>query len=363
MNLAVFSVNIKSTTQQKVASLLEYKSSMLFYSTMDSSVRHHNTILQLGWQFLRSIFQKKPTFYLVLLSGLLISLPTESSFALEVNGVPQQTFIATAYYSPLPNQTKYYLGNYAADLRLNGGGTHSADGIPVYAGMIAAPSGYAFGTKIALDGLGVVSVHDRGGAIVKAEDGSHAYDRIDIWMGEGDAGLERTIAWGRREILGSIVSQDTPVSLELETIIERAPRSIDIATKKLALLGYTTENTPIEKAIERFQLDYKVIASTQDPGTGNYGPKTQAALASAYENYTKNNVKPAPATDTTINVVATDTTLDLIARHDAVVTTSENASQGDVSQEVKNRAMSMKTAMMGSQTEEVKNLQNFLTTK
>ena len=105
--------------------------------------------------------------------------PNETAFA---NETEIKTFIATAYYSPLPNQQKYYRGSYEADKKLNGEGNVASDGTPVFVGMIAAPRTYAFGTKIELEELGVVSVHDRGGAI----SANNGYDRIDIWMGYGD---------------------------------------------------------------------------------------------------------------------------------------------------------------------------------
>ena len=80
----------------------------------------------------------------------------------------EKTFIVTAYYSPLPDQSRYLRGNYEAELRLNGNGTHGASGKPVYAGMLAAPKSYAFGTVIHLEGIGTGTVDDRGGAIVVA---------------------------------------------------------------------------------------------------------------------------------------------------------------------------------------------------
>ena len=43
-----------------------------------------------------------------------------------------RTFVVTAYYSPLPDQTRYLRGSYEADIRLNGNGTHGASGKPVY---------------------------------------------------------------------------------------------------------------------------------------------------------------------------------------------------------------------------------------
>lgn len=112
----------------------------------------------------------------------------------------QQDFVLTAYYSPLPDQCCYVKGSYEADKILNGDGTHGADGTPVYPGMVAAPSSYAFGTRIDLPGLGVFTVHDRGGAIV-AGDTSH---RLDIWMGSGEEGLARALAFGVQSVRGTV---------------------------------------------------------------------------------------------------------------------------------------------------------------
>ncbi len=109
------------------------------------------------------IFAKKIFFY-VILSGIATLVPSieTSVAATEVHVGETRTFIATAYYSPLPNQENYYQGSYEADKKLNGEGIQASDGTPVFVGMIAAPKNYAFGTKIALEGIGAVGVHDRG---------------------------------------------------------------------------------------------------------------------------------------------------------------------------------------------------------
>lgn len=110
-----------------------------------------------------------------------------------------KTFIISAYYSPLPCQNSYFKGSYEADMRLNGGGK-GADGHEVYPGMIAAPKTYQFGTKMHIPGIGIVTVHDRGGAIVAAGVRSNQYDRLDIWMGYGDKGMARALDWGKRTV-------------------------------------------------------------------------------------------------------------------------------------------------------------------
>ena len=52
---------------------------------------------------------RKPITYLVICLTILMISPRETSFAAEVTGTPtEQTFIVTAYYSPLPGQKEYY---------------------------------------------------------------------------------------------------------------------------------------------------------------------------------------------------------------------------------------------------------------
>jgi 3D (Asp-Asp-Asp) domain-containing protein len=139
-------------------------------------------------------------------------LPLSATHALTINPVQTPKFrevslVATAYYSPLPNQKFYLRGDYEQEIILNGRGTHGASGKPVFEGMIAAPKNYGFGTKIWIEGLGVGSVEDRGGAIVNAGVRGHAYDRVDIWMGSGEVGLARSLAWGKRTVKARIYEQ------------------------------------------------------------------------------------------------------------------------------------------------------------
>src|SRR3989338_11176543 len=121
-----------------------------------------------------------------------------------VAGVPaieEREFVITAYYSPLPDQCCYVRGTYAADTLLNGKGIAGADGTAVYPGMIAAPKSYVFGTRVELPGIGVGTVHDRGGAINVLESGSH---RLDLWMGYGEEGLARALAFGVQRLKGTV---------------------------------------------------------------------------------------------------------------------------------------------------------------
>ena len=115
---------------------------------------------------------------LLLALGILLT----PEVALSASEVREQKFVITAYYSPLPRQCCYVTGGYESDIRLNGQGLVSADGTAVYPGMAAAPPSYTFGTRIALPGLGVFHVHDRGQAIVEKPSGEH---RLDLWVGVG----------------------------------------------------------------------------------------------------------------------------------------------------------------------------------
>ncbi len=119
-------------------------------------------------------------------------------------GYGKRTFTVTAYYSPLPGQSFYAKGSYEADKRLNGEGIAGASGRKVFPGMLAAPKAYPFGTKIYLEGLGIGTVTDRGGAIVEAGNRGQNYDRIDVWMGHGEEGLRRAMKWGIRTVSGEV---------------------------------------------------------------------------------------------------------------------------------------------------------------
>src|SRR5688572_25464870 len=86
----------------------------------------------------------------ILSATLMLALLCTSFPAVAQEAVaPQEIdFVLTAYYSPLPGQCCYVKGGLVADKVLNGNGTHGADGTSVYAGMLAAPPSYAFGTKV-----------------------------------------------------------------------------------------------------------------------------------------------------------------------------------------------------------------------
>lgn len=220
----------------------------------------------------------------------------------------QQIFTISAYYSPIPGQTHYVTGSYEGDIRLNGSGVRSADGTPVYPGMIAAPSTYAFGTKMNIPGIGVVAVHDRGGAIVHAGERGQYYDRLDVWMGYGDAGLSRALNWGKRNVEVTVYGIDPSIEpnvyLEGFSQAEKFIRTVvdeqrifntdlmygDTGDKVEELQNYLTQlgyykgtidgiyGDAVYKAVINFQIDQNIIDAAEEFGAGYLGPRTREKL-------------------------------------------------------------------------------------
>ena len=233
-----------------------------------------------------------------------------------------QMFGITAYYSPLPGQLKYVTGSYAGDIRLNGRGTNGADGTPVYAGMIAAPKTYKFGTKLFIPGVGMSAVHDRGGAIVlgTGDNGSGPkYDRLDIWMGYGDKGLQRALRWGYQKlevtVYGINADLDEDVLIGDFSINEKDNQEYfyipDYYTDSVEIpsmifkddLWYLDQGDEVEKlqeylnqlgyfhgdvngyfgdetrmALYLYQKDKGLIQNIADLGAGHFGSQTRKAL-------------------------------------------------------------------------------------
>lgn len=207
----------------------------------------------------------------------------------------QQTFIISAYYSPLPDQSVYFRGSYEADRRLNGNGTNGADGTQVYPGMLAAPKSYAFGMKLAIPGLGIGAIHDRGGAIVKAGVRSNTHDRIDVWMGRGEEGLARALQWGMRTVTATVYPSNYQIAesfnlpgfapqfvvdLRLGDTSEEVRRlQTELKTYgyyRGEIAGNFDEET--KQALLGYQLVRKILANTNEAGAGYLGPKTREVL-------------------------------------------------------------------------------------
>ncbi len=227
----------------------------------------------------------KPKLYpaTVVLASLILSV-VSPVYAAETWVYEERNVIITAYYSPEPNQKKYYLGSFDADITFNGQGIQGADGTLVYPGMIAAPSTLPFGTRVKIPKLDIVgTVHDRGGRIVEGEDGTI---RIDLWMGKGEEGLARAINFGVQKHTANVY----------------IPQNIDVPDEKFNLLAFSApatvlKNLPseaqslvIEKESPRYGDTSITVTSVQSalknfdyfehPITTYFGDVTKAALQS-----------------------------------------------------------------------------------
>lgn len=87
-----------------------------------------------------------------------------------------------------------------------------------------------------MEGLGTGTVDDRGGAIVKAGERGYDHDRLDVWMGRGDEGLARALAWGKRTVKGrvskSLAVNEASVSLELASVPKATVRIARVKTEE-----------------------------------------------------------------------------------------------------------------------------------
>ncbi len=226
-----------------------------------------------------------------------------------------ETFVISGYYSPLPNQEKYATGSYESDIYLNGNGTNGADGTPVYPGMIACPryrtledgsrAGYEFGTKFYIPGVGLTTCRDVGGAIVLAGERGYEYDRLDIWFGYGDEGLQRALNWGKRtvDVLVYGVRPDledevyfdaflavedlvystvlSPLYFKEDIYYGTESEEVSELVKYLIEWGYykgepTNFYGPeVAQAVFNFQSDFDIVSDPSEMGAGHFGIKTR----------------------------------------------------------------------------------------
>lgn len=170
-----------------------------------------------------------PHFYpaTIVLASVMLSI-VSPVYAAETWVKEEHSAILTAYYSPEPNQEKYYLGSYAADTIFNGQGIQGADGTKVYAGMMAASDEIPFGARIEVPELNIVgTVHDRGGRIETGNDGTI---RVDVWMGGGEEGLARALQFG----------------VQKHTVNVYVPKDITIPDERLDLSAFPAPLTVLK---------------------------------------------------------------------------------------------------------------------
>lgn len=198
----------------------------------------------------------------------------------------KQTFVVTAYYSPVPNQCCYFRGNYEDEIAFNGNGTNGADGTPVYPGMIAGPDTYAFGTRIELPGIGVGTIHDRGSRIIEWGEDVH---RIDLWMGYGEEGLARAMAWGTRKVVGTVYplgSGEMPAEQWSLDGFTSDPGSLAQLPKSDPVLGLSgVKYGDRNYAVRMLQTALKNLGYLSAEPNAYFGDGTKAALAAFRSEY------------------------------------------------------------------------------
>jgi len=185
--------------------------------------------------------------------------------------------VLTAYYSPLPDQCCYIKGSEVADKILNGNGTHGADGTPVYPGMIAAPKSYPFGTRIALPGIGTMTVHDRGGAITEWDD-AH---RIDVWAGHGEEGLARALAFGVKRVKGTVYppkAEKPAEAVDLAKLPAPLERLTPYIVSENGLLDVTAKFGEKSFSVTILQQALKDAGYFSGATTGTFGDQTRESL-------------------------------------------------------------------------------------
>lgn len=111
---------------------------------------------------------------------------------------PKRVMWASAYYKPSPNQKKFRLGNYKAEVFMNGSGKRTSTGKEPRYGIIAASKkDFLPGSILRVDGYGYCTVEDSGKAVTR--------NRIDLFMGVGDEGRQKAVQWGVRKVNVEIV--------------------------------------------------------------------------------------------------------------------------------------------------------------
>lgn len=239
------------------------------------------------------------------LTSIVALIPQASGEAGDTSVIVQKTFTITAYYSPLPDQSVYLTGTLSGDRRINGNGTNGADGTPVFPGFIAAPSTYAFGTKIHCPPFISGVVHDRGGAIVKSGVRGNQHDRLDLWAGRGEEGLKKALFWGKRSLTCTVYAPGTEAPAIFANLPDGNLSKYALSLLKKAIpgqalvsnmnhyfellenLGYNPNDEDHRIA---FQIRHEIIKNEDDPAAGNIGPNTKKKL----ENLSQKIAKTLP---------------------------------------------------------------------
>jgi peptidoglycan hydrolase-like protein with peptidoglycan-binding domain/3D (Asp-Asp-Asp) domain-containing protein len=176
-------------------------------------------------------------------------------------------------------------GGYEADKVLNGEGVRTADETDVHAGVAAAPTSYPFGTVVSLPGIGNFTVRDRGGAIRELEGGIH---RLDLWVGEGEEGLARALAFGVQRVHGTVYpagGTQPSESFALETLPVAIDRLEAYEVSGGNLLAVHPKIGDRSLSVEMLQESLRDAGYFAHGVTGFFGATTQESLHAFNEAY------------------------------------------------------------------------------
>ena len=210
----------------------------------------------------------------------------------------ERDFVVTAYYSPLPGQSRYTTGTYAGDIRLNGGGKVTASWKGVFPWLLAAPRNYDYGTKIYFEGIGVWVVEDRWGAIVNAGERWYSSDRIDIWMWYGDEWLNRALKWWKRTVSWRVIDASANISIQFdESPVETYAnlrvwpdssqneiQQLQTLLREIEIYEWDIDGSyaSVARPLVQYQIDVGIISWNDHDHAGYFGPRTIAHLRKQY---------------------------------------------------------------------------------
>ena len=247
----------------------------------------------------------------VILFGIVLWTASFAS-AIDFSACQEKMFTMTAYYSPKSGQVFYYKPTFEEEVTLNGQWYFGASGKKVFNGMLAWPASYSFGSILYFPGLGIGEIADRGGAIVLSGEKWQLYDRIDVWMGNGEEWLIRALIFGKKNMTGyvcdSSVVKTTPKDLLLRENVPVFKNFFDIALriqqleewrndiwtrtlqKYLVKLGYLNKKyqngnyeTHTKKALCTYQVARKIV-SVSNPDCWVFGKATRYAMKLEVQN-------------------------------------------------------------------------------
>lgn len=323
---------------------------------------------------------KKILFSIVVITILILGF----SQAFDFSDCQEKMFTMTAYYSPQSGQIFYYKPTFWEEVILNGQWVYGASGKKVFNGMLAWPASYPFWSHIYFPWFGIWEIADRGGAIVLSGERWQSFDRIDVWMGNGEEGLIRALTFGKKNMTGYFCASDDSKTIKNALIWENVPtfkNFFDIALwiqqleegrndirtrtlqKYLVKLWYLNKKyrngnyeTHTKKALCSYQVARKII-SAKNTDCGVFGKTTRYAM--------KIDVQNKKLLPDNLYTTGTFTAIKEFAKYyngkPTKITTIQQWSTSIVQQDSKPRIFMFYTAYAKwQQSSEIKILQTFL---